>query len=111
VGTVDDLARVMKEARMNERREVLRVTLHPEDFREVQRAATTAFSSAPSGPTQVACRGHLWGTAIFVDPRNEKNVAYVVTKEGNGQKGTPYELTKGPDMRPTAWARILGDDD
>jgi len=59
----------------------------------------------------MACRGHLWGIAVFVDPRNEKNIAYVVTKEGDAQKGTPYVLTVGPDLRRTAWARIVGDDE
>lgn len=113
MGTVDDLARVINEARMNSMREVLRVTLHPADFHEVQRNAHAAFSSTPHGvsTTQVALRGHLWGVALFVDPRNEKNIAYVVTKEGNGQKGTPYALTMEPDRRRTAWARLIEDGD
>jgi hypothetical protein len=111
VGTLDDLARVLNEARLNDTKHVIRVTLHPADFVEVQRSASAAFASAPSGPTQVACRGHLWGIAVFVDPRNEKNIAYVVTKEGDAQKGTPYELHAGPDTRRTAWARLMGDDE
>ena len=95
---------------MNDSRHVIRVTLHPSDFQEVQRAGGAAFSSAPQGPTQIACRGHLWGIAVFVDPRNEKNIAYVVTKEGEHQQGTPYTLHEGPDPRRTAWARLLDDD-
>jgi len=110
VGTVEDLSRVLNEARANDARHVIRVTLHPADFQEVQKAAHAAFSSAPSGPTQVACRGHLWGIAVFVDPRTEKNIAYVVTKEGNSQRGTPYVLSVGPDLRRTAWSRVLDDE-
>ncbi len=89
--------------------EVLRVTLHPKVFNEVQSEA--AFVSGPATGTQVAARGYLWGVPVHVDPRNEENVAYVVTRGRDGrQNGKVYVIRPPPDTRRTAWSRVLDDD-
>lgn len=115
MGTVaEDLARILKQLE-RDHREVVRLTLHPADFADLQReAGGSAFSSAPYSATQVACRGHIWGVAVHVDPRNEKNIAYVVTKDDDARgvrRGAPFLINKPPEpVRRTAWSRVLEDD-
>lgn len=105
---VDDFARLVQRIRDETgNREILRLVLHPKDFNAIQREA--AFVSGPAAATQVACRGHLWGVPIHVDPRNEENIAYVVTRDDDRSKGKPYQIAV-PGPRRTAWARVLSDD-
>jgi hypothetical protein len=111
VTTIDDLSRLVHRAQQETKHEIIRVILHPDDFRIV--SLSPAFASAAYGPSQVACRGHLWGVPIHVDPRNEKNIAYVVTRDDEHRRsaGTPYKIYDPPEpVRRTAWSRVLDDE-
>jgi len=122
VATIEDVSRIIHLAAQTAK--VVRVTLHPDDFRMV--ASSAPFASIThdlSDLSDGACRGHLWGVAVHVDSRSEKGVAYVVTRDAESPPtrrldprgtayGTAYPLEgfiKVP--RRTAWARVLEDDD
>lgn len=112
MSTIDDLSRILRKVNEEFRGpEILRVVLHPKNYMGLQRDA--AFVAAPPDGVQIPCRGHLWGVPIHVDPRNEENVAYVVTQdtERARSRGMVYKLNAPPEIpRPTAWSRVLDDD-
>lgn len=115
---IADFARLWKKAVEDQLgyrvREILRVSLHPLDFEVVAR--TAAFVPSPRTPdTPADFRGKLWGVDICCDARNEKGVAYVVTKSTNPpspqQIGNRMYIVVTPDPeRRTSWSRILDDD-
>lgn len=109
----DVLGPILKEA--GESGIVLRMTFHPQDFRDV--AAMSPFASEPTlrvatQEASVAVRGHLWGIPVYVDPHNEQGMVYVVTATTDRRaKGLTFKLD-GSDLieRRTAWVRLLQDD-
>jgi hypothetical protein len=107
VSVLDDLARALQEVASEP--EVLRLVLHPKNFLAV--ANNAAFVPAPPNGIQIPCRGHLWGVPIHVDPRNEEDIAYVVTREDKRSKGRSFKLNAPPEApRRTAWARVMDED-
>jgi hypothetical protein len=110
VSTLDDLAWILRKVEEDFKApEVLRIVLHPKNYNDLLKEA--AYVVGPPTASQVACRGHLWGVPIHVDPRNEQNIAYVVTRDTERSKGMRYTLDAPIEIpRRTAWDRVLEED-
>jgi hypothetical protein len=114
---IEDLARIWAKAREDTTYEMVRVGLHPEDFRAVARQPE--FTADVSLDRDF--KGMLWGVLIYTDTRIEPGCAYVVSQltgpvvGGRGARGVVYALNGGtlinePPKPRTAWARLLEED-
>jgi hypothetical protein len=104
--------------------EVLRMTLHPEDFLVLRRCANAAtqftsymalgkaglLSVAAFEPTPTQNIGSVWGVQVYVDPRSDRGFAYIVTVDkehcSKQQTGESFRLV----LSKTSWDMVLDDD-
>jgi hypothetical protein len=117
MATIEDLARIFKTAERASRAKIIRVRMHPEDFSSLSRSEHLIINT--NSPDRLSSHSHytVWGVPIFIDPRNERGIAYVVTSEVDDLRaqGTPYQFALGPEpRRRTAWDAldqdVFGDD-
>lgn len=121
MATIEDLSRIFQAAQRTSKSKIIRVRVHPSDFSTLSRSEhLVSFRSIlkPDGQDAASHSQYtVWGVPVFIDPRNEQGIAYVVTSEVDDLRaiGTPYQFSLGPEpRRRTAWDALdedlFGDD-